>query len=100
VPIVEEGARFRAERDFDVLVMITWHAPSTDGASRVFPAGEEFLIMHEPPDLATAASCVPVRYDDIHGRFVDPATQAKSGYAGYHLVVDLGSIEKWCRRVA
>jgi hypothetical protein len=100
VRVVAEGERFLAERDLDVLAMITWYAPFADGAYGVFPAGEEFLIMGTPPELATAAACVPVRYADLHARFVDPTIQASRRYAGYHLVIDLAIIGKWCKRVA
>jgi hypothetical protein len=90
------GARFRAVASIEVAALTSWEAPFTGGEKRTLPAGEEFVVLHAPPEGATAVSCRPVRYEDLHPHFVRFVDRSSAGYAGYYLVVQLEQLKTAC----
>ena len=60
-----EGARFRTVVPIDVGALTSWEAPFTGGDNRTLPADEEFVVLHAPPEGATAVNCRPVRYEEF-----------------------------------
>jgi hypothetical protein len=96
-----KGWRFRAREALPVSALTTWRAPFTGGGKSIaLPAGEEFEIAHDVPDTATAAACMPLRYDDLHSSFVTEQDRHSAKYGGYYLVIKLSDISEKCDRVA
>lgn len=96
---VEQGARFRARRPLRTTCLISWAAPFTSGHDAILPEGEIITVQSTPPPGASAVYCAPLRYDALHGYFVDEGTRAARRYTGYHLAIDLVRLRESCEPV-
>jgi hypothetical protein len=97
---VKKGDRFRSSRSISVLALTSWKAAFTGGNERSLPVGETFSVLHDPPESATAAMCLPERYDDLHDHFVPAEDRSAASYAGYYLVIPLRDIEAFCEQLS
>jgi hypothetical protein len=97
--MVSKGERYRSRVPLEVIAMTSWAAPFTGGEEGVLPAGEEFVIVDDPPEGATAVYCDPVRYDELHAHFVSAKDRRKKRYTGYYLCIDLRLIAERCERL-
>ena len=97
--MVREGERYRTKKPLKVIALTSWRAPFTGGSEGVLPQGEEFVVLNDPIEGATAVCCEPVRYEAMHSIFVHEQERRDPRYRGYHLSIDLGVIEKECERV-
>lgn len=96
---VEQGARFKARRPVRTTCLISWAAPFTSGHDAILPEGEIITVRSTPPPGASAVCCAPLRYDALHGYFVDEGTRASRRYTGYHLAIDLVGLRESCEPV-
>lgn len=91
---IRAGQKYRALQDLEVTAMTHWNTAFTGGHEVVLPAGEIFTIAIDPPESATAASCDPARYDELHARFVPPEDREHPKYSNYSLSIDLSDIRE------
>jgi len=93
--VIRKGQRFRALRDLDVICLTQWRAPATFGDYVVFPSGETFQVLTDPPTSASAAACLPERAE-LEARFVPENERDDPKYNGYHLSIGLDLIARDC----
>jgi O-acetyl-ADP-ribose deacetylase (regulator of RNase III) len=79
-----------------VIAMTSWAAPCTGGSDAVFPAGEKFVVSSDAAEGATAVYCDPVRYEELHARFVSAKDRKHKLYCGYYLCVPIAAIHRNC----
>jgi hypothetical protein len=97
--VVRKGERYRSVRPLKVIAMTAWAAPCTGGDDAILPAGEEFIVSHDPVEWATAVYCDPVRYEELHAHFVSAKDRKKKRHCGYYLCVPLAAIRRSCELV-
>jgi len=99
--IVQQGQRYRAMSDLPVTVLTSWLPPHTGNYERQLPAGEEFVIINEPPEGATAVYAVPVNCEKLYATFI-PWIRRILGlsYHGYLLSIKLDMIGRQCELVS
>jgi hypothetical protein len=88
--------RFRTTKPIEVSALTTWAAPFTGGDIRSLPAGEEFVVLNAPPEGASAVTCRPVRYEELHQHFVRYVDRSAPTYESYYLVVSLEQLRTCC----
>lgn len=77
--------------------MTSWRVPYTGGYTRVFPAGEAFIIVNNPPAGATAVYATPVNYKKLQRKFIPWTDRIRIFmYTGYCLCIEIKKIEKSC----
>ena len=96
----KKGSRYLSKRAIPVLALTSWSAPFTGGDERSIPEGEVFSVLHDPPESATAAVCLPERYDELHDHFVPADTRHATNYLGYYLVIPLRELEGSCDQLS
>ncbi len=97
--MIRRGERYRATRPLHIIAMTSWFAPCTGGNDAILPAGEEFVVSSDPVEGATAVSCDPVQYDQLHSHFVPARDRRNRRYRGYYLCVTIAEILAACTRV-
>ncbi len=81
--------------------MTSWTAPFTGAYDRVLNIGEEFIILSNPPEGATAVYCEPVEYKRVQKELIPWSDRFKFWvYAGFYLCIDLDEIERNCELVS
>jgi len=84
---IHAGQRYRALSDLEVGALAHWRAPFTGGHEVTLPVGEVFRIAYDPPEGATAASCDPERYEELHSILIPEEDRRSDQYASYSLVI-------------
>lgn len=97
--MIKKGERYRTKRPLKVIAMTSWVAPYTGGAHALLPAGEEFIVSNDPVQGAKAVYCDPVRYEELHSRFVSTKDRKNNKYCGYYLCIQLAAIRRSCDHV-
>ena len=92
----KKESRYRSNKAIPVLALTSWRAPFTGGYERSLPEGEAFTVLFDSAEPATAAACMPDRYDDLHSHFIPAKDREAESYAGYYLVISLRELADSC----
>jgi len=95
----KKGERYIIRVGFKANVLTTWCAPFTGGGERFLPAGLEFIVDYDPPEIATAVSALPNPYELWEKDLVSPEDRKAKKYSGYYLVVPFDRLLSNCERL-
>jgi hypothetical protein len=95
-----KGERYAVRSPFLGLVLTSWKAPVTGGDERTLPAGLEFVVLDDPPEMATAASGRADPYKFWERQLVSPKDRRHFQYGGYYLVISFDKLAAHCERLS
>jgi hypothetical protein len=93
-----QGHRYVVNSEFEAIVLTQWLAPFTGGSKRLLPAGMEFIVLHDPPEMATAISARPVPPEHWEALLVNEKERTAEKYDGYAIVISFDCLEAHCSR--
>jgi len=93
------GSRFRSIEDVEVLVLTQWLTRHTGGHRAILPKGQEVRVVSEFKAQATAATLLPLRYDELHADLVPHEDREADKYNGYYLVISFEVLGRAFSRV-
>ncbi len=96
----KKGARYVVRSPFIGLVLTSWFAPFTGGDEQTLTVGLEFVVEHDPPEIATAVSGRADPYEYWEQRLVSEKDRADEKYGGFYLVVSFDDLATHCEPVS
>ena len=83
----------RALKDYEVLYLTTFSAPTTSGGTGLLPAGELICVVGYRKGFP-AATCMPLRYDALQESIVPENERLDAKYGGYYFVIKLDDLDE------
>jgi hypothetical protein len=95
----KDGQRYVVDRTFEVLVMVQFFAPVSDGEDRHLPQGLHFEIWGDIPNTARAALARPIEVQRWESVLVSEENRTNELYGGYVLCIELDDLARFCSPV-